>query len=164
MLKVKSGLATPPLRQCTSEISAAKETEILVFGCSAPSTFSRIASAPCWYDRSSPRSKARSRERPLAARRRAREGSRQSAEPPCPRPATRIAGDSSQIGRARPDAGSFHLKKQSDKFALAVGVCLGENGFQLVARRLLRYFQFLRGDIRRGAARNDAGKTRLRGR
>ena len=56
---------------------------------------------------------------------------------------------------------SLDLKKQSDKFALAVGVRLGEYRFQLITSRLLGDFKLLRGNVGRGAASYYASKPCL---
>jgi len=42
-----------------------------------------------------------------------------------------------RTGGSQRRAASLDLEKQSDKFALAVGGRLGENGLQLIARRFL---------------------------
>src|SRR5271157_2712681 len=54
------------------------------------------------------------------------------------------------------------LQEQRDKFALAMRVGLGKDGFQLIARRLPGYFQLPGCDIGRSATRDDAGELRLR--
>ena len=50
------------------------------------------------------------------------------------------------------------LQEQRDKLALAMGVRLGKDGFQMIACRLPGNFQFAGGDIGRGAARDDTGE------
>jgi hypothetical protein len=57
---------------------------------------------------------------------------------------------------------SLNLQEQRDQFALAMGVRLGKDGFQMIACRLPGNFQFAGGDIGRGAARDDAGELRFR--
>ena len=54
------------------------------------------------------------------------------------------------------------LVEQRYKFALAMGVGLGKDGFQLIARRVPGNLQFSGGDLRRCAARDDASELRFR--
>ena len=49
------------------------------------------------------------------------------------------------------------LQKQRDKFALAMRIRLGKDGFQLISRRLPGYLQLPGGDIGRSSPRDDAG-------
>ena len=57
---------------------------------------------------------------------------------------------------------SLDLQEQRHKFALAMGVGLGKDGFQTITSCLPRNLQFSGSNLQRCAACYDAGELRLR--